>query len=972
LQLEALEERFLPTTFTVFSEANSGPFTLREAIALANGTPGTNAIHFDIGGAGAHTIKLSSALPLITHPVVIDATTQPGYAGSPLITLDGSGSGINDGLWIVAGNSTVKGLAVGGFASSGIRLDGSGGNWIAGNRLGTDATGTKALSNNYGLFVIGSTNNTVGGPAAGSGNLVSGNTTSGIEVYTGSGTVIQGNRVGTDAAGAKALPNSVGLSIGGFNNSIGGTAAGAGNLVSGNNSYGVELWGGGNDVLQGNRIGTDATGTQALPNDTGVDATSYNTLGGTAAGAGNLISGNKNDGILLAGAGTSGSHNLIQGNRIGTDVTGTKALPNYDGVYVTQSFNTIGGTAAGAGNTISGNAHVGVVLSGLPVGGVGNVIQGNRIGTDASGAYALGNVVGVALTDSKFDTVGGATSGAGNLISGNSVYGIWARNGSTHLIQGNRIGTDATGTKALPNYDGLFLFSTSNLVGGTTAGAGNLISGNKNAGLWLDGDGNVVQGNRIGTDAAGALALPNDTGVAITSSGNTVGGTAAGAGNTVSGNTHDGVSVSGGGSGNVVQGNRIGTDTAGALALPNDTGVALYAGSTANTVGGAASGAGNLLSGNTLYGASVVGSGNAVQGNLVGTDAAGAAALPNFIGVRITGAGNTVGGTAAGAGNTISGNLNAGVKVDAPPGGGGNAVQGNRIGTDATGAKAVPNAYGVFIFNGSGNLVGGTDPGAGNLISGNAFYGVLVEDPGNAVQGNRVGTDAAGAYALPNATGVRVAFGGNNTVGGTDPGAGNLISGNASYGVSVGTNSNLIQGNLVGTDAAGANPLPNATGVYVSGSNNAVGGEDPGAGNTIAFNLGDGVQVDGGSGNAILANAVFGNGGLGIDLLNGGNNGQPAALLSSATQAGGVTTLSGSLLGAAFSSYTLELFASDPNDPNQGQVFLGSVTVSTDGTGVASFSMGLVLGIAPGQYLTATATDPLGNTSAFSVGVLVS
>src|SRR5262249_2858634 len=155
------------------------------------------------------------------------------------------------------------------------------------------------------------------------------------------------------------------------------------------------------------------------------------TVGGTAAGARNVISGNSNVGVLLNGSG-----NLVQGNFIGTDATGTTALPNVDGVFITSGGNTAGGAAPAAGNTMLCNTNYG---SGI-VGGSGNLVQGNFIGTDATGTAALPNTDGVLINSSSGNTLGGAVAGASNLISGNTNYGVVLLS-SGNTIQGNRIGT---------------------------------------------------------------------------------------------------------------------------------------------------------------------------------------------------------------------------------------------------------------------------------------------------------------------------------------------------------------------------------------------------------------------------------------------------------------------------------------------------------------------------------------------------
>jgi hypothetical protein len=920
------------------------------------------------------------------------------------------------GVQINSANNTLGGSAAGagnlisGNTSNGLVITAGSGNLIQGNRVGTDATGSKAVGNTTGLFLL-SANNTVGGAAPGSGNLLSANTT-GLSIDA-SNNLVQGNFVGTDAGGTKALGNQIGVTlIEGSNNSVGGAAPGAGNLISAN-SLGLLVQGSA-QLIQGNLIGTDASGTQALGNGTGVEInTSNNTVGGTTAAARNVISGSVTG--IAAGVYLVGNGNAIEGNFLGTDASGSKALGNTKGVWVTSANNTIGGTAPGAGNLISGNSSQGVLDSGK-----GTLIQGNLIGTDASGSAALGNGTGASLVGSGA-TVGGTADGARNVLSGNTLAGVSVAgdsggqrvlgnyvgtdstgtqalgngtgvlvttsgaqvvgnlisanlgdgvslsSGSNSLVQGNTIGTDVSGTQALGNTRGVFVSSSGNTVGGTAPGAGNLISGNRSNALEVDAGSTLVQGNLIGTDASGSFAVPNNgLGVALAGDANTVGGAAAGAGNVLSANVA-GVEVFFGG-GNLFQGNRVGTDASGSSALPNVFGLWI-AGGSGNTIGGTALGAGNLVSGNSSNGIFLSSGGNLVQGNFIGTDASGSAAVANTRGVQVSSANNTIGGTAPGSGNLISGN-GTGVVLSA----GTNLLQGNLIGTDAGGAYAVGNGAGVVI-NSSGNTVGGTAPGPGNLISGNGT-GVQVDSSGNLIQGNLIGTDVTGSTAVGNDTGVSItaAF---NTVGGTAAGAGNLISANAGDGLTLsGPNATgiLVQGNTVGADVSGAQPLGNGgNGVAITGGahDNTIGGLAPGAANTIAFNANDGVLVDGGAGNSILHDAIFANANLGIELLDGGNDGQPAPALISAASGGGVTTIQGSFTGQPSTLYTLELFAnSDPANP-QGERFLISLTVLTDADGMATFTASFGFEVPAGQVVTATLTDPLGNTSSFSLGLPV-
>jgi hypothetical protein len=925
-----------------------GNTSIGVGVALGSGNtvggtaPGAGNVISGNGGAGI-VVSANSAV------------IQGNYIGT-----DASGSsaiGNAAGVQINGTNNTIGGTAAGaGNVISGNRGDGidvaTSGTVIQGNDIGTDATGTVALPNANGVSITAA-NVTVGGPGA--GNLISGNHGAGVLVQA-TGAVIQGNLIGTDVSGTHPLNNNTGVDVEGAaatNALIGGTTADSRNLISGGNGSGVLFLNGGNGVIEGNYIGTDISGAVALGNGAGVliQNTSGVTVGETATGAGNLISGNGN-GILLAGNATG---NLIQGNLIGTDANGTHALGNLLGVVFSGGgSNTIGGTSAAARNVISGNQNSGIDLAGSN----GNLIQGNYIGTDVTGTVALGNQAGVTVAGNN-NTIGGSDPGAGNLISGNRVDGIDVA-GTGNVIQGNLIGTDVTGTQAVANgTTGVSLNGASNtLVGGLSGTQGNVISGQADGVDIVNGGSNQIEGNLIGTDASGTLALGNIRGLFVRSSGNSI------VGNVISGNRNNGLELDlPGGSNNVVRGNFIGTDVTGSVALPN-SGVGIAIQTTGNLIGGTAPGQGNVISGNVVGVEIFLGSGNTIQGNYIGTDVTGTSAVPNLMGILVGAGANTIGGTAAGAGNLISGNTQTGLLLFS----GGNQVQGNLIGTDATGAFALGNDLGVTVSS-ANNTIGGTTAGARNVVSGNHTAGILVLGAGAVIQGNYIGTDITGASAVGNAIGVSVS-GSNNTLGGTAVGAGNLVSGNLGDGIffSAGNN-NLVQGNLIGTDATGTAALANGgNGVNVTGGahDNTIGGTAPRAGNVIAFNSGDGVRIDTGTGNAILRNRIFANAGLGIELVNHGNNDQPAPVLTSAVSGGGFTTIQGTFTARASTTYLLEFFA---DSDSQGRQFLGAISVTTDATGHANIALTIGLELDPGLNLTATATDPANNTSAFSAAV---
>ena len=392
-------------TYTVTTTADAGAGSLRQAILDGNGNPGADTIEFNIPGSGVHTISPVTGLPPITSPVLIDGYTQPGASANTdaagdnavlLIELEGSAFPFTQiGLELAAGSSgsTIRGLVVNAWPGPQLQISNSSNSILAGNFVGTDPTGTIARPNsntgaNFGVYIVGgtATNDIVGGTAPADRNLISGNPHDGVQTLFGSGHKIQGNFIGTDATGTLPLGNGGGVTINSASNVVGGIVAGAGNLVSANTGTGVLAQGNASGfVLQGNLIGTDVSGTKALGNGAwGVllnGGTPNAMIGGPAEGARNVISGNASAGVLVYS-----SEVVIQGNVIGTDVTGTVPL----------------------GNALTGAQYGGIFLNtasncviGGPNPGEGNVI-----------AFNAGDGV----------TVFGFGTEAGNTIRGNSIY----------------------------------------------------------------------------------------------------------------------------------------------------------------------------------------------------------------------------------------------------------------------------------------------------------------------------------------------------------------------------------------------------------------------------------------------------------------------------------------------------------------------------------------------------------------------
>src|SRR4030095_2886837 len=274
-----------PFVFTVTNTNESGTGSLRQAITDANNMGG-GTINFNIPGGGVHTISPLTVLPTITQTVTIDGYTQSGSSVNTnpptmglntvlTIELSGVNSGANfSGLIINASNCIVRGLVINRFVHDGIDINGNAasGNVIEGNFIGTNPAGTAALPNGsggLGAVILGSgtpSNCTVGGTTPDARNLISGNIGYGVNLGTGTGNTVQGNLVGTDITGTVALGNTgVGIESDGSNDLVCGTTVDARNVVSANNR-GVHFGAGSNHTLQGNFIGTNITGTIALGN----------------------------------------------------------------------------------------------------------------------------------------------------------------------------------------------------------------------------------------------------------------------------------------------------------------------------------------------------------------------------------------------------------------------------------------------------------------------------------------------------------------------------------------------------------------------------------------------------------------------------------------------------------------------------------------------------------------------------------
>jgi hypothetical protein len=655
----------------------------------------------------------------------------------------------------------------------------------------------------------------------------------------------------------------------------------------------------------------------------------------------------------------------------------------------------------GAGSTIKGLEIDRFSGAGIRLASSNNTVAGNYIGTTAGSlancatGVSCSTDIGVSIEDGSNNTVGGTTAADRNVLSNNGSYGVQVTtitgSASGNVITGNYVGTKVNGSTALPNGWGVVVVNnggsdpTGTTIGGTAAGTGNVISGNSNNGIDLALGSTTVAGNIVGLNAAGTSAVPNNgtAGVYVQETASVViGGVSAASRNIVSGNGQEGIE-SGGTTGTVtIRNNYIGTDITGTLRRGNQySGV--YLPSTSGTVIDS-----NLISGNSVCcGGNQVqlngGTGDQVTNNLIGFAADGSTLITGAdTGLSVS---NTVDTTVTG--NTIGGNTSYGIYASSTDS---LTINNNKVGTDTGGTLARGNGNGIEVDSSSQAVIGA--PGAGNLVSANTGYGVALNSTvDSSIKANLVGTDVSGANMLSNgATTIWLDGSSRIDVGGTSAGEGNVVGGVTPACCEAGiyltsADDNRILGNKVGVNAA-LGALPNAwAGIYLDGGSDANQiGDGTSAGANLVANSGDaGVVVAGGRSNRIRANSISANGLLGIDLDQDGvtanDNADPdtgsnrlqnyPVLTTSASNAGG-TQVTGSLNSRPNRSYVLDFFSNgscDSSGNGEGEVYLGSKTVSTNGSGNVSFSASLGVSAASGSSVTATATDvALGDTSEFS------
>ena len=572
---------------TDLAQAGRPKATENVVFMVSNGTGGKGGTTGLVGGLrdsknyfstkGANgsvaTLTPSSALPAIVGALTIDAQAQPNWGGSPIVELRGDLAGSVNGLSLNADGIVLRGLIVNRFARDGIGSAAGNGLTIQGVWSGVDATGSAGAGNGRsGLSLEGNGKSAViGGVIPAQRNVFSGNALEGLAIAGGSGHRIQGNYIGTDSSGTTAL---------------------------GNGRFGVALY----------------------------SAVSASTIGGSAPGAGNVISGNAGSGIYLAGTKTVG----VQGNVIGLDSTGSVAIRNLRGVEIDGGGdNTIGGSAPGAGNVISGNGVLGTPTedyAGVYVRSAasGITIAGNTIGLGFDRTGSIPNSKNaVFITGGSTVTVGGSSSSTRNIIAGNASHGVYvnANADASVTVQNNWIGLAVDGVTARGNgSDGVVCYG--GVVNNCTI-VTNVIANSARYGIWLaTGTGHVVKGNYVGTDVTGALARPNGAGGIYINSTAVIGGSTDADRNVVSGNGEFGIRLE---NANIVSvlGNAVGSTSAGTAALPNKgPGISVMS-SRGVSIGGSGTGSANVVTGNAAGGVIVSGqsSGVTIVGNSITANA---------------------------------------------------------------------------------------------------------------------------------------------------------------------------------------------------------------------------------------------------------------------------------------------------------------------------------------------------------------
>jgi hypothetical protein len=973
---EALERRTLLATITVTSTDDSvndnGQVTLRAAIesidagadvnsavtahrvgSYLGGNPSPDEIAFDIPGSGVQTIDLTSALPSISKPIFIDGYTQPGASANTdstaqgldsvlLIQIDAASAGYlgNGVVDLAAGDSTVRGLVINQAQGPDVELDGDGHNLIEGDFLGTSASGTQVFPPNSstggtldGIYLKSSVSNTIGGTAAADRNLISGNGANGIEVplYLDTGNLIEGNLIGTDITGTKALGNGIsGVDMyggNGSNSTVGGAAAGAGNVISGN-PVGVEV--AGPYVIQGNSIGTDPSGTLNVGNsNVGVlvsaNGSGAQIIGNTIAFNGNGAPGGEGAGVQIDSGDTNGNGNLVSQNSIFSNV-GIGIELGAEGAAPNQPPPTAG----------PNNSQNYPILNSATATGGGTEIQGTLTSV-AGDTFRLEFFANAARDETTFSDIQSVPPG--EFSEGQTYIGA--------LDVPVGASGNATFTARLPALPTGEPFVTATATDITNTGSGPANNTSEFSPVVPLGGASFVVTN-TGDSGLGTLRE------AIYSADNAPGS------HTITFDippsdprhfyyTNDGVA------GQVSQSDVATTTAANDSAIANidpDWPHSWYSiqpasslpplfdinsidgysqtGSSQNTLSAVQQGLNTVLT-IEIDGQDVTGDGLALEPDL--NDDAGTGTIEGLAINRFGGNGITM--------SSLSGDI----------------IAGNFIGTDVSGSLALGNAAnGIYVEDVDDFTIGGSTNDAANLISGNGENGIYVVNEGitGQIEGNLVGGGRSIAPALPNAeAAVDIEPDADATTSAVQPNAQQIpgyvyISGGFEY-------------------------IPFA--ILVRGHTNS-GGKAIGA--AILKGFAEPASFSSGHSGSISSLAAPGTPGPAIDLEDGANPLTNAPVLTAALTAAG-TTITGTLSSQPSDTYLIQFYSNTqllPAGYGPGEQYIGSVDMTTSAGGNGSFTFQAPTAIPVGQFITATATllDSSGNpleTSQFSTGVPV-
>jgi len=996
-------------TIVVTNTLPSGPGSLYDALDAASFNLGTtNRITFNIPGTPPFVISPTGYIAGLYNWTTIDGTTQPGWSNNyPAIVVDGSLAGSNgvSCLYVFGSDCLIRGLRIQNYSGSAIDMSGQYES-VQSNRV----EGCHLLSNGYyGVELYYASNSIVGGYAVSNRNVISGNNFMGIYLEYGSGNVVAGNWIGVSPTNSAMAIAGQGLGVGLYEASdivISGSNT-AQQVISGNEGAGIWSFQSSGIVIIGNRIGCDESVMVAVSNHTQgilfLGGTS-NRIGGAGTALRNFISGNKDNGIELTG---NSDGSVVLGNFIGVNAAGSGPLPNLRGVLVNSEASNCVVGATGTGNVISGNRVGGVLVFGSH-----NRVEGNILGLAINISSVISNGGDGVYVSGSYNTIGGTNSGNGNVISGNERYGVYVNGGPSNVVQGNVIGLDVFGNRRPNQSGVYLNYTVGNVIGGTDTNARNIISGNSYAGVLFEGQASrdFIQGNYIGVSFDGVTQASNAVdGIRLWGGTNiTIGGTEPGAGNVIAGNGNYNIYAVEKTVGLKIQGNYIGLGADGKTNYWTTNGLgrvgaAVYGQDT--LVGGTETNARNIISGNGGYGVFVLRATNTlIQGNWIGLGASGTNVAPNGpylssygVYLALDSTRTIIGGLTPGARNVIAGDYAAIYAQFSHT----NFIYGNYLGLTPDGMTAVTaTQYGVQFNAGNSSFIGGTNIGAGNVIYGKQVGVSMVTSntSRNTIQGNLINLNPAGEILTTNVTiGVSIVNSRSNLIGGSVAAARNVIF-DRSAGIQFYQSNavgNVAQGNYIGVGPDGYSPrkvTPQAgTGVdtFLTRGRNTIGGTNAGEGNIIAYHAYGVIVFGSNATTAILGNTIYSNvwnaaPNIGIDLAPEGigangtgtndpvpdadigpNNLQNFPVITNAISLPGSTRVQGYLASAPNSRFRIEFFYCDTTNP-EGRMYLGTTNILTVANGTGTFSA-ILNGYAPtSKYITATATDTNNNTSEFT------